>query len=98
MAQLTLRSSEELLERVKRAAARQGRSMNEYVVGVLDAATNPSLAGSEAERLRERLDAAGLLASHSGRRRRRPPAEALEQARRAAGNGTSLARIVRDER
>jgi hypothetical protein len=30
--------------------------MNDYVTAVLDAATNPRLAGSDAEHLRERLD------------------------------------------
>lgn len=56
MAQMTWRSSDELLERVRRAAERQGRSMNEYVSAVLDDATNPALAGTEADRLRERLE------------------------------------------
>jgi hypothetical protein len=46
--------------------------MNDYVTAVLDAATNPGLAGGEAERLRERLDQAGLLAE-PGERRSRPP-------------------------
>ena len=39
------------------------RSMNDYVTAVLDAATNPRLAGSQAERLRERLDQAGCWPS-----------------------------------
>jgi hypothetical protein len=62
--------------------------MNDYVTAVLDAATNPSLAGDEAGRLRERLDLAGLLAEPGERRRR--PREAAATARRRAGTGTAL--------
>ena len=39
MSQMTWRASQELLERVRRAAERRGRSMNDYVTAVLDAAT-----------------------------------------------------------
>ena len=68
---MTWRAPADLIERVRRAAQRQRRSMNDYVTAVLDAATNPRLAGSEAERLRERLDQAGLLAEPGERHRRR---------------------------
>ena len=46
---MTWRAPADLIERVRRAARRQRRSMNDYVTAVLDAATNPRLAGSEAE-------------------------------------------------
>ena len=78
---MTWRAPADLVERVRRAAQRQRRSMNDYVTAVLDAATNPRLAGSEAERLRERLDQAGLLAEPS-ERHRRPPRDAVSDARR----------------
>lgn len=52
MAQLTIRASEELIERVRAAARETGRSMNAYVADVLDAATDPDLAGDAAARLR----------------------------------------------
>ena len=94
---MTWRAPADLLERVRRAAQRQGRSMNDYVTAVLDAATNPRLAGSEAERLRERLDQAGLLAE-PGERRRRPPGEETASARRRAGAGTALSQLVSDDR
>ena len=71
--------------------------MNDYVTAVLDAATDPSLAGDEAERLRERLDLAGLLAE-PGERRRRPPREAAASARRRAGTGTALSQLVSEDR
>jgi hypothetical protein len=47
---MTWRSTDELLELVRRATDRQGHSMNEFVTAVLDAATNPELAGSDADR------------------------------------------------
>ncbi|MEI2816395.1 MAG: hypothetical protein V9E99_08065 [Microthrixaceae bacterium] len=43
MAQLTIRGSDELISRVKSSAADVGRSMNDYVISILDAATNPDL-------------------------------------------------------
>jgi hypothetical protein len=99
MEQMTWRAPADLIERVRRAAHRQHRSMNDYVTAVLDAATNPSLAGDEAERLRERLDLAGLLAE-PGERRRRPPREAAASARRRAGTGTgtALSQLVSEDR
>jgi len=71
--------------------------MNDYVTAVLDAATNPRLTGSEAERLRERLDQAGLLAE-PGERRRRPPATEAAAARSRAGTGTALSQLVSQDR
>jgi len=94
---MTWRAPADLIERVRRAAGRQHRSMNDYVTAVLDAATNPGLAGSEAERLRERLDQAGLLAE-PGERRRRPPPEEAAGARKRAGVGTALSQLVSEDR
>jgi hypothetical protein len=97
MEQMTWRAPDDLVERVRRAARRQRRSMNEYVTAVLDAATNPRLAGGEAERLRERLDQAGLLAE-PGDHRSRPPREDAARARSRAGRGTALSEIVSEDR
>lgn len=97
MEQMTWRAPADLIERVRRAASRQRRSMNDYVTAVLDAATNPSLAGSEADRLRERLDQAGLLAEPGQQRRRPSPAE-TERARSRAGRGTALSELVSRDR
>ena len=96
--QLTIRADEELVARVKAAAQRRGRSMNEHVVAVLDAATNPELAGDEAERLRERLRLAGVVADLAPRSGPRPAADRVAKARRRAGRGTPLARLVTDSR
>lgn len=71
--------------------------MNEYVTAVLDAATDPELAGNEAERVRERLRAAGLLAD-TGAERLPPDEQLVEQARAAAGRGTRLSDIVSEQR
>jgi hypothetical protein len=97
MEQMTWRAPADLIERVRRAAQRQHRSMNDYVTAVLDASTNPRLAGSEAERLRERLDQAGLLAE-PGERRRRPSREEAAGARRRAAAGTPLSQLVSEDR
>jgi hypothetical protein len=97
MEQMTWRAPGELIERVRNAARRQHRSMNDYVTAVLDAATNPRLAGGEAERLRERLDQAGLLAER-GEPRSRPPREEADMARRRAGQGTALSQLVSEDR
>ena len=68
--------------------------MNEYVVAVLDAATNPDVVSDEAERVRERLRHAGLLSETPPRPTRPPDRAALERARARAGRGTPLSDIV----
>ncbi len=97
MAQMTIRTSEELIDRVRAAAASHGRSMNEYVTGVLDAATDPDLGGDEATRVRERLARADLLVTPTTTRRR-PPADRVASARAAAGRGTHLSDLVGEGR
>lgn len=71
--------------------------MNDLLTQVLDAATDPERAGTEAERLRERLARAGILAS-PGAARRRPDPAAVAEARQAAGRGTRLAELVARDR
>jgi HicB family len=93
---LTLRVPSELAEQLRGAARERGESLNTYATGVLGAAVDPELAGSERERLRERLARAGLLATvHPASR---PDPEQLARARRAASKGRSLSDIVIDER
>src|SRR4051812_20865728 len=98
MAQVTWRTPDELLERVRHAASTSGRSVNEWITRVLDAATDPDLSGTDADRVRERLARAGLLAEPSSGQVSRPSAEALEDAKRAAGQGTPLSDLVNDGR
>lgn len=97
MAQMSWRTTEELLDRVRRQAAADGRSLNEWVTLVLDAASDPELAGTEAARVRERLARAGLLAP-TGPARRRPSPARVAKARAAASRGTPLSGVVRDGR
>jgi plasmid stability protein len=99
MAQLTVRLDEELAREVKAQAEAHGRSVNSWVVAVLDAAVNPDLEDSESERTRARLERAGLLAKPRGRGRAAPPdRRRVERARKAAGTGTPLSRLVSDGR
>jgi hypothetical protein len=93
MTQVTWRAPDELVERVRQAAAKEGRSLNEYLTRLARAATDPALAGSDLEQLRERLARAGLLAPTEVPRQR-PDTDAVAQARRRAGHGTSLADLV----
>jgi hypothetical protein len=94
---MTWRAPDELAERVRLTAARQGKSINEYITRVLDAATDPDLAGSEAQQIRERLARAQILVS-SGPRHPRPDPEAVARARRAAAEGTPLSELIDRER
>lgn len=83
--------------RVRAAAAAAGRSLNDYICVVLDAATDPELGTDEAQRVRDRLRLAGLLAV-TGEPRPAPPEHAVAAARAAAGRGTPLSEIVSGQR
>jgi hypothetical protein len=98
MVQVTWRADDRLVERVRRQAKRNGRSLNEHLTRVLDAATNPDLATDEAARLRERLAAAGVLANPAGQPRKRPDRHLIAEARAADGRGTPLSEIVSQDR
>jgi len=98
MPQVTWRTDDDLFARVRHAAASSGRSVNEWITRVLDAATNPDLADSEVDRVRERLARAGLLAEPSSRSVTQPSAQAVDDARRAAAQGTPLSKLVIDGR
>ncbi len=98
MPQITIRADVELMQRVKAAAVGLGRSMNDYVTAVLDAATNPEFAGAEIDRLRERLGRAGLLVVPLPRAGTRPSASAVAAAGHRAATGRSVADFVSDGR
>jgi hypothetical protein len=97
MSQVTWRAPDELVEHARQAAHREGRSLNDYLTRLVRAATDPELAGSDVERLRERLALAGLL-TPSGPPRRAPDPAAVARARRNAGHGTSLSELVAEGR
>lgn len=99
MAQLTIRLDDDLAREVKAHATGLGHSVNSWVVAVLGAAVNPDLEDSESARTLARLDRAGLLAKRGGRARATPPDPGrVERARKAAGAGTPLSRLVSDGR
>lgn len=98
MSQITIRTESVLVERVRAAAEASGRSMNEFVVMVLDAATNPSTAGSKALEIRERLALAGLLATGERRSGSRPSETQLRAVGQRGAVGTPLAELVAEGR
>lgn len=98
MAQLTLRVPDRLAAQLRARAGSREESVNHYATTVLAAAVDPDLATTEAERLRERLARAGLLAEAPPVRASQPSQEELETAREAAGAGTSLSQLIREGR
>ncbi|RFU21310.1 transcriptional regulator [Geodermatophilus marinus] len=97
MQQVTWRVRDDLLDRVRTIAGRHGWSVNEYLTRVLDAATDPDLAGEPYAQIRERLSLAGLLAP-PGRVAVRPDAGQVAAARGRAGTGTPLSDTVSADR
>lgn len=97
MTQVTWRAPDDVVEHARQAATREGRSLNDYLTRLVRAATDPNLAGSDVDRLRERLAMAGLL-TPAGPPRRRPDPTAVARARREAGRGTPLSDLVAEGR
>ena len=98
MSQLTIRCDEDLKSIVAATARAQGRSLNDYVCTVLAAATNPNLAGTEVERIRERLAKAGVLAELPRRDVPGPSRDAVVAAGRRAAQGRLLSEIISEDR
>ncbi|MGH3611224.1 MAG: transcriptional regulator [Pseudonocardia sp.] len=94
---MTWRGPDELVDRAPMAAAAQHRSMNDSLTRLVEAATDPNLAGDDAARIRERLEWARLLVA-SGPPRHRPDPAAMAAARAVTGRGTPLADLVADDR
>lgn len=94
MGQVSWRADDGLVERVRGAARRSGRSLNEYITAVLDAATDPAMAGSEAVSVRERLALAGLLEEPPAASGRRPSKRAVAAAGGRAATGTPLDELI----
>lgn len=97
MGQVSWRAPDELVDRVRAVARELGYSVNQYLTLVVEAATNPDLAGSQAEKVRERLARAKLLAP-AGVPRTRPSSDELGRVRAAAGRNTTLADLIVENR
>lgn len=99
-AQITIRTSPDLVLRVKEAAKAEGKSMNEYVEHLIEIAVDPSRATTEDERLVARLRAAGLYIEPEawGPPVEPPDPELFERAREAMGRGTPLSELVSRDR
>lgn len=93
MTQVTWRAPDELVERVRQVASRQGCSLNEYLSRLARAATDPTLEGDDVSRLRERLALAGLLVEPE-QQHARPDRDAVARARKLAGVGTPLSDLI----
>lgn len=99
MATFSLRVPEELAQRARAAAADSGRSLNAWIVGVIEAATDPETADSELARMRERLGRAGLLwVPQEPGAVARPPDEEMESVRERLGRGKPLSEYVSEGR
>ena len=99
MAQMTWRADDAVVEQVRRAAQREGQSMNEYVTSVLRAASDLQWAATEAERIRGQLRRAGLAVRGASQSPTEPPdPAALAEAARAAATGMPLSEIVINNR
>ena len=98
MAQVSWRAPDALVEQVKAVAAREGRSLNEYVTRVLRAAVDPDTADDDMTVLRERLARAGILAAPEPARSRPDPVLVAEARREFATSGVLASDVVSEQR
>lgn len=95
---MTWRADDALLERARLVAKAAGKSLNEWVTAVIGAATDPELAGDEAEQVRARLRLAGLLAEPASGPAHNVAPQRLAAARASAGGGVMLSELVAEGR
>lgn len=99
MGQMTIRADDELIEQAKARARQLGQSLNHFVSFAIRAAVDPELEGDEAERLRARFRAAGILDETPIQPTfPKPSAAALRRAQRHARGGTSISDLIVAER
>ena len=98
MSQLTWRAPEELVTQLKAVAAREGRSVNDYMTRVLRAVVDPDTADDEMTGLRERLARAGILAAPEAARPRPDPLLVAEARREFAASGVPASDVVAEQR
>ena len=98
MAQVSWRANDELVRRVQTVAAADGLSMNEFITRVLSLATDSDERDPASVRLRERLRAAGMLASWSATSDRPADADLARARAAAADRDPALSHIVSADR
>ena len=98
MANLTVRLPDELLEEVKRNAARFELSLNGWALMVIRAAVDPENASDAVSRTRERLERAGLLMVPEHKDLPKPDPKRLKEAGRRLARGTALSDLVSQDR
>ena len=98
MAQVSWRAPDTLVEQVKAVAAREGRSLNEYLTHVLTAVVDPDTADDEATGLRERLARAGILAAPEAPRPAPDPIAVAQARREFAESGLRASDVVAEQR
>lgn len=101
MVQLSLRVDEDLHRRASQAAQTAGTSLNGYIARVLRVALEPHSGEPDAERIRARLVAAGLI--EVAQPPAGPPITADEESRfqealARSGGGTPGSALVAEER
>jgi hypothetical protein len=96
--QITIRTSADLVLRVKAVAAAEGKSMNEYIEHLIEVAIDPSRATTEDERLVARLRAAGVLEEGWSGPVERPDPKLVAKAREAMRGGKPLSEYVSMDR
>lgn len=94
MGQVSWRTDDELLDRVRQSARVAGSSVNSYLTRVMEIATSEDDQSTDAERLRQRLLAAGLLSDGGVASRPRPSDKELAAAQKRARRGTPLSDLV----
>jgi hypothetical protein len=98
MAQVSWRADDALVEQVKAVAAREGRSLNEYLTRVLTAAVDPDTADDELAGLRERLARAGILAPPTPAVPEPDPVAVADARREVAESGVRVSDVISEER
>jgi hypothetical protein len=98
MAQVSWRAPAALVDQVKAVAAREGRSLNEYLTRVLTAAVDPDTADDEMTSLRERLARAGILAPPTPPVAAPNPAAVADARREIGHSGVLVSDLVTEGR
>lgn len=98
MAQVSWRTDEGLLARVRVQAQHHGLSVNEYLTRLARAATDPAYAAAPADQVRERLRLAGLLVETEPPDGPVPSPADVAAVRERSSGGASLSDLVADGR